>query len=93
MKYVWKDDSWWDQPPCDCCDDYYVESYSCTSHPSEIYSSESSYNDILAVCIYQHLGYDLYDYDFLELTSYYGMNTIELEREAVKLGIEIVIED
>ena len=93
MKYVWKDDSWWDQPACDCCDGYYVESYSCTSHPSEIYSSESSYNDVLAVCIYQHLGYDLEDHDFLELTSYYGMSNIELEREAVKLGIEIVIED
>lgn len=90
MKYVWKDDSWWDQLSCDCCSDYYVETYNCISHPSEIYHSEFSYRDIVAVSIYQHLGYD---YDFLELTSYYKMDTEELEKEAAKLGIEIVIED
>lgn len=93
MKYIWKDDSWWEQPPCDCCSDYYVETYNCISHPSEIYYSEFSYHDVVAVSIYQHLGYDLSDYDFPETTIYYKMSTDELEKEAVKLGIEIVIED
>lgn len=64
MKYIWEDVSYWASNGCDCCEDTYMEGYNCTSH--EITYTVSDYPEVYRTCIWEYLGYDLDDYDFLE---------------------------
>lgn len=37
-KYTFKDDSWWDQPGCDCCEGYLSEAYNLVSSIYDCYA-------------------------------------------------------
>lgn len=88
--FVFKDDSWWDNPPCDCCESYLVDAFNCVSHP-ELYYTCHSYTEMYMDAILITLGIDLQDYETIEKTPYYTMDFKQLEKECKKLGITIEV--
>ena len=88
--FVFKDDSWWDDPPCDCCDSYLVDAYNCVSH-EEINWTLGSYSEMYRMALFVVLGIDLQDWEAQEATMYYNMDFDELEAECKKLGITVEV--
>jgi hypothetical protein len=88
--FTFKDVSWWDNPPCDCCESCLYDSYNCISH-EEIYRSLSSWTDIYQTILFVVTGVDLDDRHTQEASPYYNMNFDQLEAECTKLGITVEI--
>ena len=90
--FVFHDASWYDSPACDCCDGSWVDTYNCISHP-ELYWSMGSWTECYQEAIYLVLGLTVQDYEFLETTPYYNMNSKQLWKECQKLGITVEFEE
>lgn len=80
--YVFKDTSWWNNPPCDCCPNYLVETYTCISHAvdMEVFSEEECYIQALQ---------DMGTVD----DSVYELSLEQLEKLCVQNNIKVVIHD
>lgn len=47
--FVFVDDSWWNNPPCDCCPSNLVGSWTCTSHEEIKWSCLDEYECLASV--------------------------------------------
>ena len=86
--FTFFDDSWFDNPPCDCCDGCWMWSYNsdqvCCNFGSA-YSEEDCYIQAIAT----EMGYEYWE-DFPD--TYRLMNYAELKKVAdiLKIKVEIV---
>ena len=84
--YTFYDDSWYDNPPCDCCDGYWMWSYN-SSQVNGNFGSAFSEEDCYLQAIATELGYQYWE-DVPDL--YRKMSYTELERVANAFGIDVV---
>lgn len=85
--YIFKDDSYWEKPPCSCCEDYLVESYNSEQTSSNLGSAMDE-SDCYLQSIATEKGWMSWrdiPYDFNE------MSYNELVEEASKMGITVEI--
>ena len=83
--YTFYDDSWWDWPPCDCCQGGLVECYNSSDTDCNLGSAHS-----LEDCYVQAISTEV-DEDYETTAKYYEMTLEQLEVKAQELGIEIKI--
>ena len=72
--FIFLDDRWWDNPPCDCCLGGLVEVYNCVSHEEPSHSCDSL-EDIEKTLIYVVSGVNVWNMEF---------NTWEDEEKFIK---------
>lgn len=80
--FVFVDDSWYDRPPCDCCQGGWVESWTCTSH-EELFCDYWSVQYCLCSVYELVTGVDLYENCPAEeqLEAWWKENKVEMMRE------------
>lgn len=80
--FVFKDNSWWNNPPCDCCRSEFVGGYTCLSH-EEIEYGCCSILDCLYCAYHVVTGKHLYD------TYRYPPTQEDIEQMLKELGITL----
>ena len=85
--YTFYDDSWYDNPPCDCCDGYWMWSYN-SSQVNGNFGSASSEEDCYLQAIATELGYQYWE-DVPD--EYREMSYNELKFLAENTGIKVEI--
>lgn len=80
--YIFYDDSWWDNPGCDCCLGDFVECYN-SYVTGRKFGSAHSLEDCYVQAIVTEVGEDA--------AKYYEMTLEQLEMKAQELGIKIEI--
>lgn len=83
--YTFYDDSWWDWPPCDCCQGGLIECYNSSDTGCNLGSAHS-----LEDCYVQAIITEV-DEDYETTAKYYEMTLEQLEVKAQELGIEIKV--
>jgi len=85
--YTFYDDSWYDQPPCDCCQGGWMWSYN-SDQVSGNFGSASSEEDCHLQAIATEMGYE-YCEDFPD--TYRLMEYSDLKKVADLLGIKVEV--
>lgn len=85
--FTFYDDSWYDNPPCDCCDGYWMWSYN-SDQVKGNFGSASSEEDCYLQAIATETGYEYWE-DFPD--TYRLMDYAELKKVADLLGIKVEI--
>ena len=84
--YTFFDDSWFDNPPCDCCDGCWMWSYN-SSQEKGNFGSASSEEDCYMQAIATEMGYEYWE-DFPD--TYRLMEYSDLKKVTDLLGIDVV---
>lgn len=86
--FVFVNNSWWDSPPCDCCQGGLVESYLCVSHEKPEYSC-SSIDDIEKELLFAVAGIDVNEIVF----SHWLEEEAYIKEQLLKHNITYEIEE
>lgn len=86
--YTFYDDGWFDNPPCDCCDGYWMESYN-SSQVNGNFGSAFSEEDCYLQAIATELGYQYWE-DVPDI--YRAMEYSDLKKVAdiLKIKVEVI---
>ena len=87
-KYVFKDESWWDDPGCDCCEPSLMECWNCIK--GEIYYSCHSLEDCYVAALYKEGVFDVKENGCLVDEDIYGWSLDQLKQLCEDNGIEVV---
>jgi len=76
--YIFVDDSWYDNPPCDCCKGCWVDSYNCISHDKPEYTLGSE-EEIVMELVRLNTDLNPWDecFDHLEDREQYFKNILD----------------
>ena len=85
--FTFYDDSWFDNPPCDCCDGYWMWSFN-SDQVNGNFGSASSEEDCYLQAIATEMGYEYWE-DFPD--TYRLLDYVELKKVADLLGIKVEI--
>lgn len=87
-KYIWYDESYYERPPCDCCQGSWMEVYN--SNDSDTRNGSAfSIEDCYTKSIITEVGWAVIPEDYKDFL--YQMSLEELKEEAKNLNIEIEI--
>jgi hypothetical protein len=86
--YTFKDDGYWDNPPCDCCQNYYINQYYSDDTLPELGDAYTE-ADCYVYAILSHSGAQI---SLGAEQDLWTMSVEELEEVAKELGIEVLIE-
>lgn len=87
--YYFKDDSWWDNPPCDCCEPYLMTAYNSDKTDPSLGTAHSE-EDCWMQAIISEIGRWNIPDDYEE--RLYEMSLEELKQDATTLNITVEIE-
>ena len=87
-KYIFTNDSWWDNPACSCCDSYLVEVYNSNDTDCNLGSAHSREH-----CYFQAILTELGAESTTDAVreTMYCMSMHELKQTAKGLGIKVEI--
>ena len=86
--YTFFDDSWYDNPPCDCCDGYWMWSYN-SSQVNGNFGSAFSEEDCYLQAIATELGYQYWE-DVPDEYREMSYNDLKFLAENTGIKLEIV---
>lgn len=86
--YTFYDDSWYDNPPCDCCEGSWIPCFNSSDTDCNL-GSAGSIEDCYVQAILTEIGRNNIPEDYEDFL--YQMSLEELKEEAMNLNIEIEV--